>query len=137
MCTYYTNVTTIKFWNRRIKFQTQVMEFKQSMNIEHEVQQLCSVTMLCNNIKFTSYIQRRNQHFCQGVEGSAPLVLFFKKSFFNGLMSKKGNFQLLHADLFVFNSNRFFLFLKNLVCARSGKENLLNTWFNYRYNYKK
>ena len=47
----------------------------------------------------------------------SPLEFFFqnKCDFYKGLMSKKGNFQLLHADLAVFNSNRFFLvFLKNL-----------------------
>ena len=52
--------------------------------------------------------------FCKGQGGFEN---FSKtKVFFKGLKSKKGNFKLLHADLAVFNSNRFFglVFLQNL-----------------------
>jgi len=60
--------------------------------------------------------------FCKGQGGlrgtPPPLFENFSKTkvFFKGLKSKKGNFKLLHADLAVFNSNRFFglVFLQNL-----------------------
>ena len=54
-----------------------------------------------------------------GVKGGFPPFskIFQKQKFFyKGLSRKKGNFKMLHADLAVFNSNRFFVlvFLQNL-----------------------
>ena len=53
--------------------------------------------------------------FCKGLGGFSK-IFQKQKSFLKGLKSKKGNFKLLHADLAVFNSNRFFVlvFLQNL-----------------------
>ena len=55
---------------------------------------------------------------CGGVRGGFPpfLKIFQKQKCLKFKVEKKGNFKFLHADLPVFNSNRFFvlMFLQNL-----------------------
>ena len=76
---------------------------------------------------------------------------------FKGLKSKKGNFQLLNADLAVYVSSIqivFLVFLTNLyfqhvkwsryawvnsliVCVKRKRKVVKYPWFNYRFNHKK
>ena len=65
---------------------------------------------------YTNFLEKKMVMYKIDRSGGLSKNFPKQKCFFKGLKSKKGNFKLLHADLAVFNSNRFFVlvFLQNL-----------------------